>query len=93
MERKGDKAVKPERIKYVFLKKALLCSVVALMLGGCSALFIFTGEVVAAAITCSNRDGNCRPEVEQEESNTKKVCHIDQIVRCERVEVEDPSGA
>ena len=58
MERKGDKAVKPERIKYVFLKKALLCSVVALMLGGCSALFIFTGEVVAAAITCNKFHSN-----------------------------------
>lgn len=91
MERKDGKAVKPERIKYVFLKKALLCLVVALMLGGCSALVVFIPEAVGAAITCKNRDDNCRPEVEQEESITKKDCHIDQIVRCERV--EDPPGA
>ena len=38
MERKDGKAVKPERIKYVVLKKVLLCSVLALMLGGCAAV-------------------------------------------------------
>ena len=90
MERKDGKAVKPERIKYVVLKKVLLCLVVALMLGGCSALVVFIPEAVGAAITCKNRDDNCRPEVEQEESITKKDCHTDQTARCERV--EDPSG-
>ena len=91
MERKDGKAVKPERIKYVVLKKVLLCLVVALMLGGCSALVVFIPEAVGAAITCKNRDDNCRPEVEQEESITKKDCHAGQTARCERV--EDPSGA
>ena len=92
MERKDGKAVKPERIKYVVLKKVLLCSVLALMLGGCAAVpyALMLGAGMAA---CEISDENCRPMFEQEESNTKKVCHIDQIVRCERVEVEDPSGA
>ena len=91
MERKDGKAVKPERIKYVVLKKVLLCSVLALMLGGCAAVpYAIT---LGAGMAVCEIDDNCKSFVDQEESNTKKVCHIDQMVRCERVEVEDPSGA
>ena len=90
MESKDGKAVKPERVKYVVLKKALLCSVVALMLGGCAAVpyALMLGAGMAA---CEISDDNCRHQTKNLEGNTKKVCHIDQIVRCERV--EDPSGA